>query len=425
MKSIVIHSKGRLEGSLKIQGSKNSALPIMAASVLNSGFTIIKNCPRIKDVDCMALLLTDIGCKVFWQNDMLIIDAKDVNKTVINQELSSMIRASVSLVGALLGRFGEVSANLPGGCKIGKRPIDLHLKMFEGLGASVFLREDEIKIHAAKLSGGNLKLSFPSVGATENALLCAVLADGITVIENAAMEPEVVELCNALINMGADISGAGTRTITINGVSELYDSVYEVLPDRIVLGTYMAATAMTKGNVEFTNCGITLTKGYLDVMCGMGLTNYMGMTEGVRPKQKIRSKMESDIMAVNMLRTEPYPGFPTDMQPIVMSALCVANGKSIIEENIFENRFLLVDELKKMGADIVVEKNRARINGVSSLVGCEVKATDLRAGAALVNAGLIADGKTVIMDVDYILRGYEDIVRDYSLLGADIEWKQD
>lgn len=420
MKRIIVHPKGKLKGRLMIQGSKNSALPVMAAALLNHGFTIIKNCPRITDVDCMALLLTDAGCNVFWQNDMLIIDAKDAYKTTVNPELAGKIRASVLLMGAVLGRFKEGRMPLPGGCRIGKRPIDMHIAAVEALGAVCVQKEEEITFSASRLTGGMIKFRSVSVGATENALLASVLADGVTVIENAAVEPEVTEFCEALANMGADIRGIGTKTLTVTGVDELFDSVYEVNPDRIVLGTYMGAVAVAGGEVEFTNCSMNMALGYLDVFCAMGMKCSALEADPQGKHKGMAVSMEHRPLPVNCIRTQPYPGFPTDMQPIAMAALSIASGDSVIVENVFENRLAIASELIGLGADITIEKNRALIHGVEQLNGGEARAGDLRAAAGLLVAAVSALRQTTIYNAEYILRGYEDVCRDFSLMGADI-----
>lgn len=420
LKYITVHPKGRLEGKITVQGSKNSALPIMAAALLNRGFTIIKNCPRITDVDCMALLLTDAGCNVFWQNDMLIIDAKNAAKTTVNKELAGKIRASILLMGAFLGRFGEGNMPLPGGCKIGKRPIDMHIEAMEKLGASCTIKDGCIDFSTLKMTGNRIAFRSVSVGATENALLASVLADGVTVIENAAVEPEVIEFCEALVNMGADIRGIGTKELVVTGVDEFFDSVYEVKPDRIVLGTYIGAVAIAGGNVEFDNCNINQAYGYIDAFYAMGIK-----CRNLEPLPQKRNggilvSMQGRPKPVNCIKTEPHPGFPTDMQPIAMSVLSIAQGESMIIENVFENRLSIAQELRKMGADITVEGNKAIICGQERLRGETVAAGDLRASAALLVAAVAAQGDTIIKNIEYILRGYEDVCRDFLLMGADV-----
>lgn len=425
MKYINVNPKGRLEGKVTVQGSKNSALPIMAAALLNHGFTIIKNCPRITDVDCMALLLTDAGCNVFWQNDMLIIDAKDASRTKVRKELAGRIRASILLMGAFLGRFGEGIMPLPGGCQIGKRPIDMHVDAMQALGASCEIKDGEIKFQASHITGSRIVFNNVSVGATENALLAAILAEGVTIIENAAVEPEVVEFCEALVNMGANIRGIGTKKLVVTGVDELFDAVYEVKPDRIVLGTYIGAITAAGGSVEFDNCSINQAFGYIDAFYAMGIKCRVLDVPVHKRTGGIIISMDERPHPVNCIKTQPHPGFPTDMQPIAMAALSVANGESLIIENVFENRLSIAGELAKMGADITVDQNRAKIRGVERLRGMTVAGGDLRASAALLVAAFAADGNTSIRNVEYILRGYEDVCRDFSLMGADITIRND
>lgn len=425
MKYISVNPKGRLEGKVTVQGSKNSALPIMAAALLNHGFTIIKNCPRITDVDCMALLLTDAGCNVFWQNDMLIIDAKDASKTQVRKELAGRIRASILLMGAFMGRFKEGVMPLPGGCQIGRRPVDMHVAAMEALGAECEIKDEEIIFKASNVTGNRIAFSNVSVGATENALLAAVLAEGVTIIENAAVEPEVVEFCEALVNMGADIQGIGTKELSVIGVDELFDSVYEVKPDRIVLGTYIGAVAAAGGSVEFDNCGINQASGYIDAFCAMGIECRATAPPPYKRQGGMIVSMKERPAPVNCIKTQPHPGFPTDMQPIAMAVLSIASGESLIIENVFENRLSIAYELSKMGADITVDKNTARIRGVDRLTGTSVDGRDLRASAALLVAAVAAEGVSNIRNVEYILRGYEDVCRDFALMGADITIRND
>ena len=421
MKCIKVSPKGRLEGKLSVQGSKNAALPVMAAALLHDGFTIIKNCPRITDVDCMALLLTSVGCRVFWQGNMLVIDAKDAKPVGISEELAGRIRASILLMGAMLGRFGEGNMPLPGGCRIGKRPVDMHIKAMQRLGACCTTDDERISFTALKPSGAKIHFDKKSVGATQNAILGAVRAEGITVIENAAVEPEVCELCDALCNMGADIKGIGTHIITVTGVNELFDSVYEVKPDRIVLGTYMGAVAACGGDIVIDNCTPGMAHGFLDVMLAMGLECNVcdeKVLSGTRSGMHVIMKERPQ--PVNYIATSPYPGFPTDMQPIVMAVLSMASGESVIAENIFENRLAVAGQLNKMGADIVISNNSiARIKGMKQLKGAVMQAQDLRAAAGLLVAALAADLDSVICNAEYILRGYENISRDFALIGAE------
>ncbi len=417
LKGIKVVPCNRLCGEVTIQGSKNAALPVMAASLLHDGFTIIKNCPRITDVDYMALLLTDAGCRVFWQGDMLVIDAKNAQKTTVNDRLAGQLRASVLMLGALFGRFQEAVLPLPGGCNIGKRPVDMHIAAMEELGAKIHTKNDAVLEVCGTLKAGNIHFRTKSVGATENALIASVRAEGVTVIENAAMEPEVTELCNALINMGADIAGVGTETLVVTGVKELFDSVYTVSADRIVLGTYMAAVASTGGKVHFNNCLPSCAVGYLDVLCAVGL-----QIEVDDAGKGMFVSMEHRPVAVNCIQTAPYPGFPTDMQPIVMAVLARADGTSLLYENIFEKRLSMVSELQKMGACVCVQEHCVVMKGIEKLEGACLEAKDLRQSAALLIAALGADKESYISSNSYILRGYEDITRDMQKMGADVSF---
>lgn len=407
----------QLHGEISIQGSKNTVLPIMAASILNNGITIIGNCPRISDVCYMAELLKDIGCIINFEDNTLIIDSKNACKTEINNSLAKKIRASVILLGPLLARFGHAKMSKPGGCKIGERPIDIHLHSFEKMNAKCIESDNSVYVESTKLTGTKILLSYPSVGATENIILAAILAEGITEISNAATEPEVCELCQFLLKMGAKIKGIGSSHIRIIGVKRLEDTEYTIKPDRIVMGTYMCACMAAGGEITLKNCNISDGVGYIDVLTGMGAvirTDYDSLI--------IRS--DSKIQAMNFIKTLPYPGFPTDMQPIVMSVLCRSDGLSVIKETIFNNRLELADELIKMGANIQKKDDEAVIRGVNGLKGAVVTAKDLRGGAALVVAGLGAEGITTVLDSFYIKRGYEDICSDLTKLGANLKWEK-
>jgi len=414
---IIIKGGLKLQGEISIQGSKNSVLPIMAASILNSGITVISNCPRISDVWDMTELLKDIGCIVEFEDNTLIIDSKDVYKTEIDNALAEKIRASVVLLGPLLARFGHAKMSRPGGCNIGSRPIDIHLAAFEKMNAVCLERDNKVYVESTKLTGANISLAYPSVGATENIILAAVFAEGTTEIHNAATEPEVVELCQCLVGMGSRILGIGSDNLKIIGVESLRDIEYQIRPDRIVMGTYLCACMSAGGEISLKNCSISDGVGYVDVLCGMGA---MLRCEN----DSIIIKSDRRIQAINYIQTNPYPGFPTDMQSIFMSVLSKAEGTSIIEETIFNKRLELASQLKKMGANVDVLKNKAIITGVDYMKGTTVTAKDLRGGAALVIAGLGAEGITTIEDPFYIKRGYVDICSDLKKLGADIKWKK-
>lgn len=405
----------KLHGDIEVQGSKNAVLPILAASVLHNGVTTIHHCPEISDVQCMIRILDSIGCKVKKEGSTVIVDATQLNNYRIPDEFVARMRSSIILLGPLLGRQHFVTISYPGGCTIGARPIDLHVKGLKRLNADVIEANDLLTCMTTKLLGSEINLDFPSVGATENILLAAILAEGRTIITNAAKEPEIDELCEFLTCMGAKIDGIGTGTIIVEGVTSLHDCEYTVKADRIVTGTYMAAVAATGGKITLRGA----VKEHLEEV--IGVVNRMGCvtqasSEGITIIQKSRPN------AYDLLRTKSYPGFPTDLQSQVMAALTIAKGNSILIENIFEARFKIVKELVKMGANIEVDGKIAIIRGVSSLNGASVKAYELRGGAALIIAGMIAKGTTDVHSIEYILRGYEDICRDLQMLGATVNY---
>ena len=412
MASYIIKGGEKLEGIVKISGSKNAALPILAATVLNVGKTTLYNVPNIQDTQMMFKILETLGGKVEKKNNKIIIDTSKINKFEIPEELMHKMRSSVILAGALLGRYKKAIFSYPGGCDIGSRPIDLHLRSFEKLGINVVQNYGNIICDAEKIKGEKIDLDFPSVGATENAILASVLAEGITTITNAAREPEIIDLQNFLNKMGAKIVGAGTDEIQIEGVKKLKDISYNIMPDRIETGSFLCFAAATKGNIILENVNAThitpIISKLEEAECKIETS-----------KNKIKIIAPKKLKAID-IKTMPYPGFPTDMQSVFASMLTIAKGTSIIVENIFENRYKYTQELNKMGAKITVEGKSAIIRGTRKLYGADVKATDLRGGAALVLAGLIAKGKTQVDDIEYILRGYEKL--DYKLqnLGANI-----
>jgi UDP-N-acetylglucosamine 1-carboxyvinyltransferase len=420
MSSIEIIGGEQLKGELKIQGSKNAALPIIAATILNKGITILRNCPKILDVFQMVSILESLGCKTSWDGNALIVDSTAITSTHVSEDTVKKMRSSTYFLGALIGRSHEVTIAYPGGCLIGKRPIDYHLNAFKKLNIEVeFQGEDGGVIHCktAEIIGNDIFLEFPSVGATQNIILAAVLSTGVTRIFNAAREPEVTELCNFLIEAGARICGKGSAFIEIEGVRRLHKSDFTISSDRIVTGTYMAAAAAANGNVLLTGVPIRQIESTIRVLRKIGCS-----IEVSEDSLKINQKQRP--LPMELLKTQPYPGFPTDMQSQMMSVLCVADGKSTIMEEIFESRYQNVPELKKMGADISLEAagNKAVISGVKQLHGAAVSAHGLRGGAALVIAGLMAEGRTVIRDATSIERGYEDICRDLSSLGGKIRY---
>lgn len=414
MTSLVVSGGCRLKGDLWIQGSKNAALPILAAAVLNRGTTRLYHCPKITDVDCMLEILRSLGCHAEWEKGGVRIDASQMEERDISKAYGAKMRSSIFLMGALLSRFGEVSLPYPGGCRIGKRPMDFHLAAFERMGCSVCVARDRISCKARRLFGAAHKLPYPSVGATENIILASVMASGMTTIEHAAKEPEIIELCLFLNKMGADIHGMGTSKITIFGVKCLKDVSYMLASDRIVAGTYMAAAAVTGGDVQLWDIWAHDLKAVLQVLAEMGC----GI---IVQNKRVRVIGPQMLSCVDSIYTHPFPGFPTDMQSQLMACLCTAKGVSHVTENVFEDRFKTADELVKMGADILIENNKAVIRGPRPLYGTIVQAQDLRGGAALVLAGLSAEGDTVINDSIYIKRGYEDICTDMAILGAQIE----
>ena len=412
MSSYIIEGGQKLEGTVKISGSKNSALPIIAATILNAGKTTLYNVPNIQDTQMMYKILETLGAKIEKKNGKIKIDTSKIEKFEIPPELMHKMRSSVILAGALLGRYKKAIFSYPGGCDIGSRPIDLHLKSFEKLGIQVNQNHGNIECNAEKIQGEKIDLDFPSVGATENAILASVLASGTTIITNAAREPEIIDLQDFLNKMGAKVVGAGTDEIQIDGVKRLKDISYNIMPDRIETGSFLCFAAATKGDIILENVNATHITPIINKLeeadCKIEVN-----------KSKIKIVAPKKLKAID-IKTMPYPGFPTDMQSVFASMLTIAKGTSIIVENIFENRYKYTSELTKMGAKIKIEGKSAIIRGTRKLYGSDVKATDLRGGAALVLAGLIAKGKTQVDDIEYILRGYEKL--DYKLqnLGANI-----
>jgi UDP-N-acetylglucosamine 1-carboxyvinyltransferase len=411
--TLVIEGGRPLSGTIAIQGAKNAALPILAAGMLVEGTVIIDRVPNLTDIDVMLDILRSLGCRAEQIGQSVVLDTTSANSAHIPESLMGQMRSSIFLMGPLLARFGEVEVYQPGGCAIGERKIDLHLMGLRMLGAEI--REDGNRIicRARKLTGTEIHLDFPSVGATENLMMAAVLADGVTTITNAAREPEIEDLQNFLNGMGARVSGAGTGTIRIEGVKRLVPCRYRIIPDRIVTGTLMIAAAATRGQVTLTGANPSHLTSLIHVLRRAGV---QVAAEGdiIRVGGVIRPK------AVERIVTSPYPAFPTDLQAQLTVLLALADGVSVVKEMIFEGRFRHVDELVRMGADIRVEMNSAVIRGVPRLYGTTVEATDLRAGAALVIAGLAAQGKTVVEQVHHIDRGYERIEAMFASLGARI-----
>ncbi len=420
MPKILVKKSGPLEGTVKIDGAKNAALPIIAASLLGTEPIILEDVPNLVDVKIILKVLESLGAKVeFLSENRVSIDSSHINSFVTDRTLMEKMRASFLVMGPLLARFGRAEAFLPGGCAIGSRPIDLHLKGFKILGALIDEEPDKVSARCEKLYGDTIYLDFPSVGATQNIMMAATLAKGETIIENAAKEPEIVDLGNFLNKMGAKITGAGTSTIRIVGVEKLKGTVHTIIPDRIEASTFMIAAAITGGKVVVQNCISSHIKPVIAKLKETGA--YVVVNED---EDSIFVKGADKIKGTD-IKTLPYPGFPTDVQAQFMAYLCVCEDQAKVTETVFENRFMHVEELNKMGAIIATSGKEARIAGVRQLVGAEVKATDLRAGAALVLAGLVADGTTTIGNIYHIDRGYNDFVGKMKSLGANIERIED
>lgn len=414
MEQYIIKGGEPLFGDVDISGAKNAALAIVAAAIMTDEKVVIDNLPDVRDINVLLQAIEGIGAKVVHRNANCVeIDSSTIHSVRVDYEYIKKIRASYYLLGALLGKFHKAEVALPGGCNIGSRPIDQHIKGFKALGAEVEIEYGMILTSADELTGSHIYMDVVSVGATINVMLAAALADGRTIIENAAKEPHVVDVANMLNSMGANIKGAGTDVIRIRGVEKLHSTEYSVIPDQIEAGTFMFAAAATKGNVLVKNVIPkhleAITAKLLEIGCSIeeydDAVRVIG-TENLRATQ---------------VKTLPYPGFPTDMQPQIAVTLALSQGTSIVTESIFENRFKYVDELARMGADIKVEGNTAIIRGVDRYMGAQISAPDLRAGAALVIAGLAAEGFTTVDDIMYIQRGYEKFEEKLTALGAHIE----
>jgi len=387
-------------------------LPIMAASLLHKGTTVITNVPEIQDVYCMIGILEYLGCRISFKDHRLVVDSRDLTPVRIPDLQVKQMRSSIMLLGPMLGRLGEAATCHPGGCSIGERPVDLHLYALRELGADIQVEGERIIATAAKLQSADIHFKYPSVGATENALMAAVATEGITRIYGAAREPEIMELCRFLTAMGADISGVGSSGLVIQGGRPLHDITFEVAGDRIVAGTYLGALLAVGGEVLLRDAPVHHLEQMIEKAREMGAV-IEEQPNGLRAVMKNRPRPVE-------IHTAPHPGFPTDLQSVMLAVAAVADGASSIEENVFEGRFATAGELQKMGADILVDEKTAVIHGTSRLSGATVNATDLRGGAALVVAGLAAEGETVITGYGHIRRGYEDICRDLAGVGVDI-----
>ncbi len=416
MAKFLVQKSEPLYGEVHVSGAKNSVLPLMAAAILPGEKCRIREVPRLLDVTVMEDILKSLGGEIDFQPDgTLDIDMSQMNTTKVEYELASKMRASFMVMGPLLAKTGHAKVYMPGGCTIGARPVDLHLKGFEALGAEVIVRENYVEAHAGPdgMIGASIYLDFPSVGATENIMMAAVLADGVTYIENAAEEPEIVDLANFLNKMGASIKGAGTDTIKIEGVKSLKGTAHTVIPDRIETGTFMLAAAITRGEMMIKNIVPDHVRAIAAKLRECGVVVEL-TDEGLYVNGGMNQLVATDI------KTLPYPGFPTDIQSPFMAFLTTVEGASTVIETVFENRFMHVAELNRMGANIRTQGNRAMIQGGKQLEGARVLATDLRAGAAMVLAGLVATGTTEISKIYHVERGYEDFVEKFRSLGANI-----
>lgn len=420
MAKFIVEQSGPLRGEVDVSGSKNAVLPILAATLMAEGKCEIYDVPNLRDVDVMCKILRSMGASVEedWETHTITTEIGGVLADEVPYELVKRMRASIFAMGPLLARTGKARIALPGGCSIGDRPIDLHNKGMRSLGARVTTDLGMVEVQAEKLQGSLIYLDFPSVGATENIMMAATMAEGLTTIENAAEEPEIVDLANFLNKMGARIKGAGTDTIRIEGVETLHGARHTVIPDRIETGTFMVAAAITRGDILIRNCVPDHVKPVIAKLMECGVT-VNDEVEGLRVRGDIRKLVATDI------KTMPYPGFPTDMQALFMALLSTVEGASTVIETVFENRFMHAAELSRMGANIKVNGRTAIVPGKNPLVGAQVISTDLRAGAALVLAGLMAKGTTEISEIYHIERGYDSFMEKLVALGANIRRCED
>ena len=413
MGQLLVRGGNRLRGEVSIQGAKNSVLPILAATLLTGEQVELRGCPRLRDVDASVRILQALGCEAVWQGGSLIVDTAGLNGCTISDILMREMRSSAVFLGAILARCGQAELSYPGGCELGPRPIDLHLAGLRDLGAEIDDTGGMLHCRASQLSGRELVLALPSVGATENLMLAACGAAGTTVIYNAAREPEIVDLQNFLNACGGAVSGAGTSTVTVEGGKKLHGCSYTVMPDRIVAATYLFAAASAGGEIFLRGAveqHLSTVTEALRKAGGCLSADQKGIAFCCRERLK----------SIRPVRTAPYPGFPTDAQAVLMAALLRSHGAPVFEENMFENRYRHVDELTRMGADIRVSGRVAVVAGVEKLHGAPVRCTDLRGGAALCVAALAAEGESQISEINHIDRGYENIARDLQALGADI-----
>lgn len=414
MNILRINGGVRLHGSIKIQGAKNSVLPILAAAILADGETVIHNCPDLSDVDAAIKILTHLGCRVSREHGTVTVDPRGMDKYDVPDSLMREMRSSVIFLGAILGKTGRAVLSRPGGCELGPRPIDLHIAALKTLGAEISESGGNIICTAPQLRAGRIDLPLPSVGATENSMLAAAKCRGTTTITNAAREPEIHDLQSFLQEMGAKVHGAGSSIITVEGTEHINGTEFEVMPDRIAAATYMAATASAGGEVELTGVIPGHVSTVSDALSEMGC-------EIKADGKRLYISSHGRLRAPKTIQTKPYPGFPTDAQPPVMAACLKAEGTTVFVENIFENRYRQAGELRRMGADVKVEGKVAIVSGVKRLHGAPVASTDLRGGAALMVAALSAEGCTDIFETHHIDRGYEKPEKMFALLGADIK----
>lgn len=416
MGKYIINGGNNLKGEVFISGAKNSVLPILASTVLNSGITVLKNVPMISDTLVSIDILRDLGCEVNIGENTVFIDSKDMNKTLVKEDLVKKMRSSIIFLGSILARFKEANICYPGGCNLGKRPIDFHLSSFEKMGINIEEDKNIIKADAKSIKPTIIRLPFASVGATQNIILASIFVDGEIMIYNAAKEPEIIDMQRFLNEMGANISGAGSDKIIIKGVKSLNKFVeYTIMPDRIEAGTFLCMAALNKGNIKVNNIFPNHLNALIDVLQKVGCEMNVS-------KNSIFLKAPDKIMPIDFLETNPYPFFPTDLQPQIMSVLAIAKGESVIKENIFEARNKHVHELNKMGCNIIIEDNNTFIvKGVEEIKPCEVFANDLRGGACLILATLFAKGESIINGSVHIERGYEKIEEKLTLIGANIK----
>ncbi len=412
MDKLLIEGGARLTGEVAISGAKNAALPILCSALLTTEPVTFTNVPRLNDIGTLLRLLEQMGVKVSREADVVTLDASGVDNPVASYEMVKTMRASILVLGPLVARFGEARVSLPGGCAIGARPVDQHIKGLQAMGADVKVEHGYVHAKVPKLKGARIFTDMVTVTGTENLMMAACLADGETVIENAAREPEVVDLANCLVAMGARISGAGGDVIRIQGVAALHGATHRVMPDRIETGTYLCAAAATGGDVRLTGTSASYLDAVIDKLMDAGC-------EVIAERDAVRLKAPARLNAVS-LRTAPYPAFPTDMQAQFMAINAVAEGTAVIRETIFENRFMHAVELQRLGADIKIDGNTAFVKGVASLQGATVMATDLRASASLIIAGLVAEGQTTIERIYHLDRGYEKLEEKLAALGARV-----